>query len=205
MKLLKIVLKELKSFFSDEKKKPFDIEVTYEHKRKIIDLYRNQLELKILVETGTFLGDTIEFFKVKFNFLFSIELSEELATRAKIRFKSDKNIKILNGDSGAVLEKLVPELNEPTLFWLDGHYSSEFYLNGEYFVTAKADKNTPIEKELDIILSSPFKHTILIDDARLFIGENDYPTIQEVEEKVKASDKGYKVIVTTDIIQIIPN
>jgi hypothetical protein len=205
MKLLKIVLKELKSFFSDGKKKPFDIEVTYEHKRKIIDLYRNQLELKILVETGTFLGDTIEFFKVKFNFLFSIELSEELATRAKIRFKSDKNIKILNGDSGAVLEKLVPELNEPTLFWLDGHYSSEFYLNGEYFVTAKADKNTPIEKELDIILNSPFKHTILIDDARLFIGENDYPTIQEVEEKVKASDKGYKVIVTTDIIQIIPN
>lgn len=157
------------------------------------------------METGTFLGDTIEFLKAKFNFLFSIELSEELATRAKIRFKDDKNIKILNGDSGAVLEKLVPELNEPTLFWLDGHYSSEFYLNGEYFVTAKADKNTPIEKELDIILSSPFKHIILIDGARLFIGENDYPTIQKLEEKVRASDKGYKVIVTTDIIQIIPN
>ena len=31
--------------------------------------------------------------------------------------------------------------------------------------TAKGEKNTPIEKELDIILSSSINHVILIDNA----------------------------------------
>ena len=40
-------------------------------------------------------------------------------------------------------------------------------------------------QELRLILNDlKFNHVILIDDARLFIGKNDYPTIDEVKHLV---------------------
>jgi hypothetical protein len=180
-------------------------EVTYEEKREKIEFYRIKFGIRIFIETGTFLGDTIDFFKEKFEFLYSIELSETLSIRAQKRFSNQGNIRIINGNSGEVLGEIVKNLKEPALFWLDGHYSSEFYMNGEYFITAKGDTNTPIEKELDIILCSKIQHIILIDDARLFIGKNDYPTLKNIKDKVGLTPKKYNVLIDTDIIQIIPN
>ena len=177
---------------------------SYEEKRSIIEECRKKFDIKIFVETGTFLGDTTDFFKEKFDSLYSIELSEELALRATKRFEENKNIQIIQGDSGIILSSLVPTLDKPALFWLDGHYSSEFFHEGEYFVTAKAEINTPVEKELDTILKSGFMHVILIDDARLFVGEHDYPALKTITEKVRASKKNYKVYVEKDIIYVIP-
>ena len=201
--IVKKSLCKIKAIFYKEKDKYQD-EVTYDQKRQIIDTYKQKFELNIFVETGTFLGDTIFYFKNKFEELYSIELSEDLANRAKQRFINDKNITIIQGDSANVLSSLLQSLNERALFWLDGHYSSEFYYNGEYIITAKSDKNTPIEQELDILLSSEFTDIILIDDARLFIGVHDYPTIEAIKGKVKTSGKNYSVFIDTDIIHIVP-
>ena len=95
-------------------------------------------------------------------------------------------------------------MDKAALFWLDGHYSSEFFYNGEYIITAKADKNTPIEEELDIILNSKYLNIILIDDARLFNGENDYPTITNIKQKLISSERNYTLQVFDDIIHILP-
>ena len=46
---------------------------------------------------------------------------------------------------------------------------------------------------------------ILIDDARLFTGKDDYPSIKQIERKVKLYKIASKVIVSNDVIQIIPN
>lgn len=202
--MIKNLSKIFNSLFFKKQTNQTEVEVTYEKKREIIDYYRKKFGIIIFIETGTFLGDTIDFFKEKFSFLYSIELSEELSIRAQNRFSSFKNVKIITGNSGEVLENIVRELKEPALFWLDGHYSSEFYMNGEYFITAKGDTNTPIEKELDFILGSNIQHLILIDDARLFTGKSDYPTLKNIKDKVRLSDKAYKVLVDTDVIQIIP-
>ena len=177
---------------------------TYDEKRKILGGYQEKFKLTTLVETGTFLGDTVEFFKNRFEKVYSIELSEELALKAQKRFETDSNITIIHGDSGEVLSSLVDEFEKPALFWLDGHYSSEFFLNGEFIKTARSDKNTPVEKELDLLLSSKVKHVILIDDARLFTGKGDYPTIRTVKEKVRKANVEYEVFVKKDIINIIP-
>ena len=203
--LFKRSLRKIKKFVIPEKKIEIKEEITYEQKRAIIDSYREKFDLKILVETGTFLGDTIFYFKDKFQELYSIELSEELAERAKLRFVNDKNITIMQGDSAKVLNGLKDSLSKNALFWLDGHYSSEFFYNGEYIKTAKADKNTPIEDELDILLASEFNNVILIDDARLFVGKSDYPTVDKIKEKVKATSKPFSVYVDTDIIHIVSN
>ena len=177
---------------------------SYEFKKATLNEYKNMYGLNILVETGTFLGDNVDFFKDSFDKVYSIELSEELANKAIKRFKGQKNVQILQGDSGEILNDLILNFKEPALFWLDGHYSSEFFLNGEYIKTARGDKNTPIEKELNILLNAPQQHIILIDDARLFSGLNDYPSIALIRKKVKTSIYPYQLIVESDIIRLIP-
>lgn len=176
---------------------------TYEFKRAEIEKISKQYGISVLVETGTFLGDTVEHFKKKFKKVYSIELAHELAEKAKKRFANDSNVTIIEGDSGEVLKKLTAEIKEPTFFWLDGHYSSEFFIGEEYIKTAKGEKNTPIEKELTYILQSDGKHIILIDDARLFVGLNDYPTISKIKRLVKEYNPHYNVKVSNDIIYIL--
>jgi hypothetical protein len=45
-----------------------------------------------------------------------------------------------------VLPLIIKDLNEPAIFWLDGHYSSG--------ITAKGDKICPIFEELDSIFNN---------------------------------------------------
>jgi hypothetical protein len=177
---------------------------SYNAKRQIIDRYRVEFAIKIFIESGTFLGDTTNFLKNEFDQLYTIELSIDLANRAKDRFKGNNKVEVIQGDSGEVLKSLVPKLSQPALFWLDGHYSSEFFYDGEYFVTAKAEINTPIEKEIEAILHSTFLNVILIDDARLFVGESDYPTVDAIKNNIVKSGLAYDFFVEKDIIHIIP-
>lgn len=177
---------------------------SYEEKRAILLKYKEQFDLNVLVETGTFLGDTVEYFKNKFEKVTSIELAEELAIRAQKRFQSDGNVSIIQGDSGKLLKSIVEQSREPILFWLDGHYSSEFYIGDEYIKTAKTNVNTPIEEELKSILESKQFHVVLIDDARLFTGLDDYPSIGKLKKIIRKSKKDYSLKIENDIIHIIP-
>lgn len=166
-------------------------------KQKAIEEFQNKFQTDTLIETGTYLGDMVEAQRNYFKQIFSIELSKKLFDRANKRFKSFPQIKILQGDSGQVLHNLIPALNKPALFWLDGHYSRG--------ITAKGDKECPVINELKAIFTSPHNHIILIDDARLFNGMNDYPAIEEISEIIKEKGRNYSVIVQDDIIRLIPN
>jgi hypothetical protein len=44
----------------------------------------------------------------------------------------------------------------------------------------------------------------LIDDARLFTGNDDYPSIKEIKNKVKGYITDTAIFVKEDIIHIIP-
>lgn len=184
--------------------KPVEIP-SYQFKRAILNDYKKKYSLNVFVETGTFTGDTVEYLKNSFKKVVSIELAKDLANKAKIRFENDDNVAIIEGDSGKVLKGIVEEINEPILFWLDGHYSSEFFIGDEYFVTAKSDLNTPVEEEIKTILLSRKDHVILIDDARLFIGLDDYPSISRIKRLVKRYAKNYSVVISDDIIRITPD
>jgi hypothetical protein len=146
-------------------------------KQKLIRDYAEANEISILVETGTYLGDMVFAMHEYFKEIYSVELSPIFYQKAIRRFKKFENVKILQGDSGKILQILVQQLKAPALFWLDGHYSG-----GQ---TAKGDKECPIYEELDHIFSSHFNHTIIIDDARLFVGTNDYPTVDELRKFVR--------------------
>jgi hypothetical protein len=148
-----------------------------------------------LVETGTYRGDMLEAQKKNFKKLFSIELSMDFWEDAKKRFKNDSHINLLQGDSGAVLPQLTPTLDKPTLFWLDGHYCGG--------VTALSDIECPIYAELDAVFDNNNNHVILIDDARDFVGQRDYPTIKELSDYVKKKAPNYHVSVQDDMIRVL--
>ena len=168
-------------------------------KRRNILRYRDELGLKILVETGTYKGDMVEAMKGEFDQVYSIELADHFYEAAVERFKVDANVEILHGDSGQVVEELMPRLNQPSLFWLDGHYSA-----GN---TARGDKDTPVMEELEHIFSVPdIRCAILIDDARCFEGDSDqiYPSTDEVRALVSKHRPDWKVEVDDDSIRITP-
>lgn len=112
-------------------------------KQKTLARYAKKHGLRTLVETGTFYGDMVAAMRNDFREIFSIELREPLAIKAQRRFCRYPHISILHGDSASVLGKLVPTLGNPTLFWLDGHYSGG--------ITAKGDAVTPSFRELSHI------------------------------------------------------
>ena len=164
-------------------------------KQLAISNLNEQLNYNLFIETGTFYGDMVEAQKTKFSQIFSIELGEQLFLNATTRFKHDKNVTILQGDSGDVLIELCAKIDEPAIFWLDGHYSEG--------ITAKGNKICPIYEELSAIFNSKYlAHILLIDDARLFVGENDYPTISEVSEFIKKHKPEAKINCENDIIYV---
>lgn len=156
--------------------------------------YQKKYGHQVLVETGTYLGDMVEAQKENFKKIISIELGEELYKSAVEKFKSDKNVLIIHGDSGKVMPSALKDVHEPAIFWLDGHYSAG--------VTALGDKKCPIFEEIDgIFNTSNENHILLIDDARCFKGEGDYPTVAELTAYVKTKNSKYECEVKHDIIR----
>jgi hypothetical protein len=165
-------------------------------KQQTIKYYQSKYHLKMFIETGTSYGDMIEALKRNFDQLYSIELGKDLWKRAVKRFRNDANVTILQGDSGKVLEKITCDLSEPAIFWLDGHYSGG--------VTAKGDKECPILEEVNAIFKfKNIAHILLVDDARSFDGQHDYPTIEELTNHIKAKNNKYEVVVKDDIIRYV--
>lgn len=181
------------------------IMLNYNAKRETIIDYATKFNCDVFVETGTFLGETVQFMKDHFNELHSFELQPELARDAIIKFKSFNNVYIYEGNSSHLLPSLLPNMDEGIIFWLDAHYSSEFWLGDRYIVTAKGEKETPIVEELQVILKFQQKiNVILIDDARCFNGKNDYPTKKELLSMLyKNGISKNQILIKNDIIRII--
>lgn len=165
-------------------------------KQRMILRSLEQYKPRIMVETGTLLGDMIEAMKHRFTRLYSIEISPQLARKAQQRFARDGHVQIIENDSAVALKALVPTLQEPALFWLDGHYSG-----GD---TGKGTKETPIMEELDTILASGLPHVIMVDDARCFGTEKDYPDMAELESFVRQRRPDVRMFTQHDCIHILP-
>lgn len=162
-------------------------------------LKRNLLDygLNTLVETGTQYGDTPWLFRDELSEIWSIELSPELAELARRRFRRSPHIHIVQGDSSDRLPEIIPQLKTPTLFWLDGHYSSG--------VTARGILDCPIYAELQAIFSICRQRWVaMIDDARSFGTEKDYPAVKELENFVRGVLPEAEFKLEHDMIKIVP-
>ena len=166
-------------------------------KRTIIKTEADRFSATVLVETGTFLGDTPWFFRRQFKKIFSIELQPRFAHAAAQRFLHWPHIKIIEGDSATKLAEITPSIDGRCVFWLDGHYSSG--------TTGRGQNDCPVWGEFDAIIGK-VKHPylILIDDARCFGTSPGYPKLEEIESFVRTKLPDYTFRVENDIIRIIP-
>ena len=183
--------KEYEQWLSSGKPQP----PPHRAKQLVVFEYASRYNLKIFVETGTYLGDMTNAVASIFDEIYSIELDPELFRLANIRFSGINKINLFQGDAGAVMLDVLKQVNGPSLFWLDAHFSSG--------ATARGELDTPIQQELTQILNHPLAkhHIILIDDARHFNGQGDYPTIISLQKS--ATTAGFNQFsVEDDIIRI---
>lgn len=165
-------------------------------KQYIIRNYQKKYKINTLVETGTYLGMMVNAMKNIFPTIYTIELDNKLYKNAKKKFANQRHIKILKGDSSKILPNLLKNINKPALFWLDAHYSKG--------VTAKGSKNTPIAEELNSILNKGRNHVILVDDAEVFNGNNDYPSLNYLKKYIAKHYPQLTFEVKYNIIRITP-
>lgn len=166
-------------------------------KMSIVGSYVREYRAKIFVETGTLIGGMVEHIALDRSVeCHTIEIDKAYYNRAKRILGRKKNINFHLGDSAEVLPRILAELDRPSVFWLDGHYSGG--------VTGKASYDTPVSREVELILAHRINnHVILIDDAREFTGEGDYPPLADLLS-VFTSHTDYRAEVSADIVRIVP-
>ena len=79
---------------------------------------------EVFIETGCLKGASIKrALDASFSQIFSIELSEKYYKFCKNRFKNNKNVELILGDSYIELPNLLKRVRSRVTFWLDGHWS----------------------------------------------------------------------------------
>lgn len=159
------------------------------------------LGLQAAVETGTYLGVGAARLKTVFSRVFSIELSEILHQQAKLRFGDLEGLEFVCGSSPVELPRIVEYLGEPSLFWLDGHWSPGLPMGYE--------PQCPLLEELAIIDQFEFnaQSCVLIDDAHLFLGppppphrRKDWPTFLEIVDLLRSTHPRFVTVLDNIII-----
>jgi len=158
------------------------------------------------IETGTHLGYTTSNAAQIFDKVETIELSSELAARARENLSAYKNTTVYDGDSSLILNQVLSTISGKAIIWLDGHFSG--YFNGGD--TALGSINTPIKAELKCIKDSGIKNSIvLIDDIRLFdklvnivpqLDLGGYPDISEMCSMLLDINPDYEIVVMGDML-----
>lgn len=156
-------------------------------------------KLDVFIETGTLYGETSAFVADTGKKVITIELADNFFKMAKKRFAKCPNVLPLHGDSGVVLPKVVKDLDQPALFWLDGHFSG-----GE---TALGVEGTPIAQEIAAVAKHGLasKHVIVVDDALNFeTGWENYPPLDKFVALLEKSFPQGRVVVAHNLIVLEP-
>ncbi len=162
-------------------------------KQKVVREYGEKFGVRTLVETGTYYGEMVAAMKSRFDRVYSIEFVPELAERAKRKFARDEHVRIFCGDSRVVMPEVLALLTGPALFWLDAGY---------YGWVGKQGDQQRLSAELEMILSQPFPHIVLLDDARCLTGQNGIPTVSDVTSDIESRFPQRLVEVAFDVLRI---
>lgn len=163
----------------------------------IIRQHVRQTRSRVLIETGTYLGDTAKALQAHCTRLITMEIDQALHAIAKRRLRRYSNITSILGDCEALLPTILSGLSTEATFWLDAHYSAG--------ITGMGRTSDPILTSLAQIAEHPHNnHTILIDDARHFDGVAGRPRLDAILSALYSINASYVVIVQNDIIVATP-
>jgi hypothetical protein len=164
-------------------------------KQKVVREYGERFGLKTLVETGTYYGEMVAAMKSRFDQVYSIEYVPALAERATRKFARDQHVQIFCGDSREVMPEVLTLLKSRALFWLDAGYYG-------WIGTRTKTNEQRLSAELEMILSHPYPHIILLDDARGLTGRDGIPSVADVKDYVESRFPQRSVEVKYDIMRV---
>jgi hypothetical protein len=156
----------------------------YQFDARLDTIKRNRGTKRLFIETGTAGGQGVFTALLSgFEEIHSIELLKELYDTSIRRIGNRYNVHLYLGDSASMLTRILPEIHEPALFWLDAHFGD------------RPSDNCPILRELEAIATHPIKtHTILIDDVRCFgTSDYDYISVDQVCEAIYRINPNYEI------------
>jgi hypothetical protein len=157
----------------------------------------------ILIETGTFLGETTrKSIELGYKKVYTIELQERLYESSKKNLKdlidADK-VEIIKGDSALVLENIMKKIDEPITILLDAHIDLGNYVPNVSPTDYPPDNPVdwcPLYKELEVIKNHHIKnHTIMIDDVRIIgvDGWGESLVLEKIKEQLLSINSDYKI------------
>jgi hypothetical protein len=159
-------------------------------KQRAVLQYARQFGLTTLVETGTYYGEMIAAVASNFRRIYSIEIDPALVQLARQRFRHLPQVTILEGDSQSTVPRLLPELNEACLWWLDAGYCGW---------AGETGNSGRLGTEMEAVLADrAHRHVILMDDADGVKG------LPELLASIKEKYPERQVEVTQNIIRITP-
>jgi hypothetical protein len=140
------------------------------------------------IESGSCYGESIKraleggFTRVK-----SVELHQPYYEHCLDKFKG-KNVELFLGKSTDMLDKMLEDIYEPIVIFLDAHPAGEGTESHEEWVKGNTDyfQHTILTNELSIILAHRKDHLIVIDD-QVFGPESD-----SYMAKLSESNPNYK-------------
>jgi hypothetical protein len=128
------------------------------------DLIKKEDLPKIIVETGSYMGEGISLYSRMdaFDEIHSIEIMEKWYNYNVEKFKNRPYIHLHLGASHEVLKEKFLDKDEACLFYLDAHYS------GGETGGLEIDNGCPVLRELEIVAKrNNEKDIIVVDDMRL--------------------------------------
>lgn len=148
---------------------------------------------KNYVETGTLVGNSLKWAVDSHLFEKCIGIEIDAGYAGKTLAKVGLKAFVLLGDSLSHLPRLCKELDAPTFFWLDAHWSPDLSWDEPRVIC-------PLVDELRIIVSRPFDDVIFIDDARM-LGQEHWPSIVDLMNVLSGR---YTMTVIDDYVQVLP-
>jgi hypothetical protein len=161
-----------------------------------IDKLRSKLGADAFVETGTYLGVTAHRASFRFSSVYTVELGEQLAARARVFLSRRPNVRVIQGDALSAIPQIFgAEAFQRAIVFLDAHYSGPG--------TAAGAQPEPALHELNMLRNYQSRiAAIVIDDFRSFGEEPGFPKKSDLLETAERLFPDYRVTVGFDQLVI---
>lgn len=136
-------------------------------KDQLLDYKELRHYSNVFIETGSSNGDGIQrVIDAGFDQIYSIEAYYYYFSVCSERFVNNRQVHLYHGKSVDILPQLIPLFSQPCVFFLDAHPSSQYSYG--YVELSHGDleysQDKIIRDELNLILTSEYRHIIAVDD-----------------------------------------
>lgn len=157
---------------------------------------RDRFGVQSFVETGLLHGNTALWAEHQFEYIVSVEKCEGYCENFNSEYPESK-VRVVNGDSGIILNEVLDDIQIPAIIWLDAHFGNDLHYQLE-----EDESPCPVLGEIEALNGKDSDFYILIDDAMLFTGEDGWPELNEVKRSLDNGERYIAII--DDVILAVP-